>query len=433
MFFLYSFLLAIGSILALPYFLFIARRDGKYLENFRQRLGILPDFDSENSPVIWLHCVSVGETNAAIPLVEELKKQFSNYKLVVSTTTLTGQKLAGEVFKNEASLVFYFPFDFGFAVRRALKKIQPKAVLIMETEIWFNFLRECRKKKIKTVIVNGRLSEKSFRNYHLIRFFVSKGLKNLDLALMQTEADAKRFEKLGLDSLKITITGNIKFDQNFDETETELTRNFRARFVIEKTRPLIVFASTHAPEEEILLDVFSRLGEKIAKNKPRVLIAPRHPERFEEVAEIIEKKGFTFVRRAAEASEKDKISEVILLDSIGELRAVFPLAEIVFVGGSLIPHGGQNILEPAISKTAIVTGFNTFNFSEIVKEFVKKDAVIQLPDLPQDEVARQITEIFSELLGDENRRLKLSQNAFEVMTANRGATAKTIGKLKDIL
>ena len=189
MFFLYSLLLTIGFIILSPLFLL---RSGKYLSGFWQRLGYLPDFDAEGKHIVWLHCVSVGETQAARPLVKEILKNFPEYKLVVSTTTKTGQNLAKEIFKNEASLVFYFPYDWRFTVRRALKKIKPKVILLMETELWFNFIREAGKSGAKIAIVNGRLSERSAKRYQWISKTLRRVFHYVDAALMQTNADAKR-------------------------------------------------------------------------------------------------------------------------------------------------------------------------------------------------------------------------------------------------
>lgn len=430
MFFLYSFLLTVGFVVLLPRFLF--RK--KYAASFRQRFGHLPDFDAQGKPVIWLHCVSVGETNAARPLVKELKKNFPEYKLVVSTVTLTGQNLARDIFAEDAELVFYFPFDWKFSVRRALNKIKPAAVLLMETELWFNFVREAHKSGVKVCIVNGRLSEKSVKRYALIPRTMQRVLHHVDLALMQNGADAKRLLGLGSRGTRVRVTGNIKFDQEFEEVESDLTREFRERFAVSKNAPLIIAASTHAPEEALILDAFKSVYKNSAAGKmPRLMIVPRHPERFLEVENLIKATGFDWARRSETISPRDQSAEIILLDSIGELRAVYPLAEIVFVGGSLIPHGGQNILEPAAARKAIVSGFYTMNFKAIVHEFIARDALIQLPKLAENDVPAKLAEAFADLLGNEERREKLAVNAFRVMQTNRGATGKTIEQIKLLL
>lgn len=430
MFFLYSFLLTIAFIILSPLLLI---KSGKYLAGFWQRLGFLPNFDAEGKSVIWLHCVSVGETQAARPLVAELIKNFPEHKLVVSTTTKTGQKLAREVFKDQASYVFYFPYDWKFTVRSALRQITPKAILLMETEIWFNFIREAGKNNAKVIIVNGRLSEKSANRYELIKNTFRRVFHYVDLALVQTAADAKRFMAFSIRGTKVKVTGNIKFDQQISEAEAKLTEEIKDRFEISKEVPLIVAASTHAPEEKLILEALKIVWKNSTGALPRLMLVPRHPERFEEVAQAIKNTGFGWVRRSEKPSARDKTAEIILLDTIGELRSVYPLAEIVFVGGSLIPHGGQNILEPAIEKKAILTGFYTMNFKAIVEEFLSHDALIQFPKLDEKETPQKLADQFSQLLADEKRRDELAQNAFRVAKTNRGATEKTINALKELL
>lgn len=428
MFLLYSFLLAVGFILMLP--IFLLKRE-KYASGFRQRLGFLPAFAGDERRVVWLHCVSVGETQAARPLVEEIRKQFPAHRLIVSTTTRTGQNLARGIFKDKAEQIFYFPFDFKFSVRRALRRFKPDVILLVETEIWFNFLREANKSGAKTAIVNGRLSERSFKRYSYIKKFIRRVLSYVDLALMQGNADAKRLMSLGAHPTKVKVTGNIKFDQSFETSG--LTGLLQLRFALTDDAPLIVAASTHAPEEKWILEAFKMLWKDSLEKLPRLLIVPRHPERFDEVAEIIEKTGFEWVRRSAIESEKDKRAEIILLDSIGELRAVYPLADIVFVGGSLIKHGGQSVLEPAAAGKAVVTGFYTMNFTAAVREFLEQNALIQLPATNERSIADDLARVFTELLKDSEKRAALSKNALEVMQKNRGATAKTIENLKTFL
>lgn len=428
MFLLYSFLLTVGFVLLLPRFLF----QKKYAASFRERFGRLPAFDAAGKPVVWLHCVSVGETNAARPLAAELLKNFPEYKLVVSTTTLTGQNLARDVFGDKAALIFYFPFDWRFTVRRALRHIKPDIILLMETEIWFNFLREARKCGARVAIVNGRISEKSANRYKIITQTMRRVLRGVDLALVQTNTDARRLLALGIRGTKIAVTGSIKFDQPFDEIENRLTRDFRNRFAVSDDAPLIVAASTHAPEEAWILEAFKIVWKNSREKLPRLLIAPRRPERFAEVAQLINKSGFEWARRLENASARDRAAEVILLDSIGELRAALPLAEIVFVGGSLIAHGGQNVLEAAAARKAIVTGFYTMNFAAIVEGFAARDALIRLPKLAENQICVKLAEVLTKLLQNPERRAELSENAFNVMKTNRGATRKTVEYLRPI-
>lgn len=419
-----------------PFFL-LKRR--KYASGFKERFGFLPDFEKDGRPVIWTHCVSVGEANAARPLIENLREKYPGHRLVVSTTTQTGQAVAGKIFEGCADLVFYFPFDWKFSVRRALEKIEPEIVLIMETEIWFNFLREASRTGARVFIVNGRISEKSSKNYLKIKGILKKVFRNLTGALMQTASDAGRIERMGCAPEKIRITGNLKFDQKIDKSDRHLTEEFEKRFGISENRPLILAASTHAPEEKWILEAFEKLFRSFPKeNAPRLLIAPRHPERFEEAAHLIEKTSMGWTRRTAArttaaAAEQEKNADVILLDSIGELRSAYALAEIVFVGGSLIPHGGQNVLEPVFAGKSVVTGNFTMNFADIVEKFVREKAIFKLPSLTEEEIPRKLKETFEELLTDRKLREILVENAGKVLKENLGATGKTLEALAPYL
>lgn len=435
---LYSILLAVGFAIMSP--LFLLRRE-KYAAGFKQRLGNYPDFKNDGRKVIWLHCVSVGETNAARPLVDELIKTFPGHRLVVSTTTRTGQELAQKIFKEKADAVIYFPFDFKFAVRRALNNFKPSVVLLMETEIWPRFIREAKTSGAKIAIVNGRLSERSVSRYKLIRTFISHVLRDIDVALMQGSNDANRMISLGMSAAKTIVTGNLKFDVATTEADAATTEYLRNRFGLDSSRPLIVAASTHDPEERWVLEGFCSAANG-ANPEPRLLIAPRHPDRFDSVSKLVEQfrrdsanewRPYSIARRSESESEDDRIVDVILLDSIGELRSVYPLADIVFVGGSLIPHGGQSVLEPATAGTAIITGHYTHNFVDAIRAFAGNQALIQLPILSPERIVDELFDQLSDLLEDPDRRAELGRNARAVMDANRGATKKTVDGLSRII
>ncbi|HWN09584.1 MAG TPA: 3-deoxy-D-manno-octulosonic acid transferase [Pyrinomonadaceae bacterium] len=434
MYFIYSLLLALGFLILLPRFLFDAFNHGKYVAGFRERLGLLTPLKTAGRPVIWIHCVSVGETLAARPLVQGLKQRLPQYSLAISTTTLTGQNIAREVFREDVARVFYFPFDWRWIVRRTLTAIKPAAVLIMETELWPGFLRECQSRRIPVAIVNGRLSENSFRRYRIISGFMSRVLNCLSAAFVQTEADEKRLVALGMDPAKLFVTGNMKFDANspssIDET---LSAEFRDRFKFDEASPLIVAASTHAPEEQILLDALKRVASA-SGSKPRMLIAPRHPERFNEVADLIKSSGFRWTRRTAGPGPDDCLCEVILLDSIGELPAVYSLASVVFVGGSLAKTGGHNILEPAAVGAAVITGANTFNFKQIVETFAQAGALIQLPPLASaSDAADELANVVKNLLDNPDEAAGMGRRAVKLVSQNRGATGRTLDGLTAIL
>ena len=438
MFFVYSILLALGFLLMSP--LFLLRRE-KYASGFKERLGNYPPFVYDGRPVIWLHCVSVGETNAARPLVEEIRKNFRDHRLVVSSTTKTGQELARKIFAGKADAIVYFPFDFKFSVRRAIEHFKPSIVLLMETEIWPRFIREAKLSGARVAIVNGRLSERSASRYSMVRPFISRVLADIDLALMQGSADANRLISLGTQSSKVHVTGNLKFDLGLAEAEHRITDDLRDRFALDGRRPVVVAASTHDPEERYALEAFCSAAVN-ADPAPRLLIAPRHPERFESVAKLIDQfrtdpanewRKYTFIRRSREGIEDDKNGDVILLDTVGELRAVYPLSDIVFVGGSLIPHGGQSILEPAAAGKAVITGPHTHNFADAVKVFIANQALIQLPETRNEIIVDYLFDAISDLLEDKDRRCVLGRNALSVMTANRGATRKTMEELSRLV
>lgn len=418
MYLLYSLVLTLGFVILLPRFIFDALRRGKYVEGFRQRLGVIPG-RSDNRPVIWIHCVSVGETQAARPLVEALKLQHPNHSIVISTITVTGQRLAQQVFSNIADQVFYFPFDWRFSVTRALSRVDPAVVLLMETEIWPRFLQQCSRRGIPVALVNGRISEKSFRRYRLITAFLKRVLSDLKLAVMQAPNDATRIENLGLDKDKLRVAGSLKFDvgslpedQNLHDDFTKLRGN----------RPIILGASTHAPEEKILVESYRSLISK-HPTPPRLIIAPRHPERFNEVASLMQASGFSWNRRSERLAND---VDLVLLDSIGELPALFDFVDLVFVGGSIATHGGHNVIEPAASGLAIVTGAHTSNFRAIVETFLAAEALVQLPVVEGDAAVQELVKVFAELLTDDRRRALLGQRAKELVEVNRGATARTV-------
>jgi 3-deoxy-D-manno-octulosonic-acid transferase len=435
MYFIYSLLLGLGFLILLPRFLLDALRHGKYVAGFRERLGSVSPMANDKAdgrPVVWIHCVSVGETQAARPLVQGLREQYPNHRIAVSTITLTGQTLAREIFKHDAAKVFYFPFDWRWVVRRTLKAIKPDTVLVMETEIWPSFLRECKRQQIPVAIVNGRLSEQSFRRYRVIKGFMTGVLSSLNLAIMQTDADAERIRALGMNPDKTLVSGSLKFDAGNMPTTDLLVAEFRERFKLTDNAPLILAASTHAPEERIILDALSQVVSQ-SDVKPRLLIAPRHPERFAEVAALIEADGFSWTRRTAAADPADSRAEVILLDSIGELQSIYSLASLVFVGGSIAKTGGHNILEPAAVGACVITGAHTHNFQVIVETFAKADAIIQLLPMSDSEATNELANTISALLADPSRRRELGIRARSLVNENRGATTRTLQSLGAIL
>jgi 3-deoxy-D-manno-octulosonic-acid transferase len=432
MYVIYSLLLVLGFLILLPRFFIDAFRHGKYVAGFGERLGWLTPLSDARRPVIWIHCVSVGETQAARPLVQAIKREYPNYQIAVSTITLTGQTFAREVFKNQATKIFYFPFDWRWIVRRTIKAVHPNAVVVMETELWPNFLRECSAREIPVAIVNGRLSHQSFRRYRLISVFMRQVLRSIKLAIVQTDADSERIRALGMDADKILVCGNMKFDAGSTTGNDPVAAELRQRFQLNRESLLILAASTHSPEEAIVLNSFRQILSS-SRLKPRLLIAPRHPERFAEVADLLNVSGLNWVSRSAQPSERDANAQVILLDSIGELQSVYALATIVFVGGSFARTGGHNVIEPAAAGVPVIVGPHTFNFHAIIASFLRAGAIVQLEPLSDSATIVQLTEVTLNLLNDEARRDELGRAALTLVNENRGATERTLKALAPIL
>jgi 3-deoxy-D-manno-octulosonic-acid transferase len=431
---IYSFLLTLGFLLLLPRFVIDAFKTGKYITGLGERLGKIPMVSPGAGPVIWLHCVSVGETEAARPLVRVLGERFPSHQLVISTTTVTGQQVARQVFGEQAAAIFYFPIDWSWTVRRVLGELRPAAVLIMETELWPNLLRECRRRAVPIALINGRISPKSYRRYQKIRSFMRCVCEGLTTALMQSDEDAKRIANLGLSEDRIRITGNLKFDSaSLPAKLSHVALDLRQRFHLDSSRPLIVAASTHSPEEAVVIDAFKAVKKTRIGKESRLLIAPRHPERFDEVAKIINDSGFIWSRRSSPPAPADVTSEIILLDSIGELRSTFQLAEIAFMGGSIIQHGGQNVLEPAAQGVCVVTGAHTQNFAAIIRAFVAANALIQLPAVSVAEAPATLAQVLSELVADDTKRRAIGTRAQNVCAASRGATERTVEIIAGLL
>ena len=437
MFLLYSILLTLVFLACLPYFAYQALVNRKYVMNLRERMGRLPDslnasLRNDGRVTLWLHCVSVGETLAAVPLVKALHARFPQHRLVISTTTATGQAVARERFGAFAE-VCYFPFDWRFTVRRALDTIRPHAVILLESELWPNFLRECQARQIPVLVANGRISDRSFERSSRIALLLRPIYRRVTRWLMQSEIDAQRAATLG--ALNVAVSGNLKYDigdaasgDKLNSTAQQLNELFALT-----NAPLIVAGSTTEGEDEIVLAAFSQLKklrvvgqDTILPYHPRLLIAPRHPERFAQVADLIAASGFSWTRRS-QADAQSPQAEIILLDTIGELAAVYQFAAVVFVGGSLVPKGGHNILEPALYGKPIIVGPYTFNFRDITQEFLRRDAVIQLTS--SDELAPT----WQRLLTDAAFAQRLGDNARQTIAANRGATERTVEAVAELL
>jgi len=428
MYLLYSVLTLAAFVVVSPYFVYQAIRYKKYIGTLRQRLGFLPitfNLDAEQS--IWIHAVSVGEALTARALAADLKARYPRLRLFLSTTTIAGQQVARRSLSN-VDAVFYFPFDWTFIVRRTLRIVRPRVFVMMETEIWPNLLRECRRQGVKTVLINGRISSRSYPRYRLVRRFFARVLADVDRCCMQSEESARRLIELGAEPSRVTVTGSLKFDSlelpaatAHGKPRERVLRFFR----LSPSRTVVVAGSTLRGEESALLRAFARIKSTLPI--ALLVIAPRHPERFAEVERTSRDAGFVTTRRSELPIDAEPRADVVVLDTIGELAQLYQVATAVFVGGSLVDQGGHNILEPAIFGKPIVFGAHMQNFKEIADAFVANDAAVQVRS--EDELAN----VLLQLVTDPVRRARLGAAARALVEANRGAKAKTLDVIADLL
>jgi 3-deoxy-D-manno-octulosonic-acid transferase len=431
-YFLYSLLLAAGMLVSLPYWLFQMLRHGKYRKGLGERLGRVParlggatsppqiSPPSQAAGVLWVHAVSVGEVLAVSRLIEEIHRCFPQYRVVVSTTTDTGQTLARQRFGDNN--VFYFPMDFAFAIRPYLQALEPHLVVIAETEFWPNFLRLARASGARIAVVNARISDRSWPKYRRFRGLLRKVLANVGLFLAQSEADAVRLRSIGASAERVKIAGSLKFDMSLPPS-TPIVERLRRSLTEAHAGPVLVCGSTVEGEDPLVLKTFENV--LVAHPRAVMILAPRHPERFDGVAILVQQMGIPFWRRSLWKDESLSAG-VFLLDTIGELAALYALADIAFVGGSLVPLGGHNIIEPAQHGVAIVVGNHTENFRDIVGLFQSRDAVriVGPAELPLT---------FMELLANNAERAALGRKAAETLRSQTGATLRTIGALEKLL
>jgi len=442
-YFIYSFLMGLAALLLTPYWLVKGLRHGKYLSNIGERLGFsfpaLDKLPANSSGAIWIHAVSVGEALSGVTLARRLKEAYPERPLIVSTTTMTGQALARERIPF-ADAIIYFPLDWAFCVRRALTAVRPSLVLVLETEIWPNFLREAGRRKIPVVFVSGRISDRSFARYQsylgvfgfFLRPFLRNALSNASAFLMQSEKDAERVRALGAPAHRVQVSGNLKYDLELP-SPTPLSNWFAAEIKRSGRSPVIVAGSVVATEEPHALIAFGTLEGEYPKSL--LVLAPRKPECFDAAAEFIDESHRKFIRRSRlpipgpaskqsdgnsnAATIPDDIT-VLLLDSIGELASLYGLADGAFVGGSLVSSGGHNILEPAAFGKIPVFGPSMENFAEIASRFVTAGAAIQV-ESPED-----VGVAWIELFRDPERMKRMSETARQLVANSRGATDRAM-------
>jgi len=421
---LYSTLLAVGFVLALPWFLWKGRTTGKYGRTFRERMGRLPVYlNVDGRRSIWIHAVSVGEAMAARPLVPALRERFPGYRVFLSTTTMTGNAVAARGARDLDGL-FYAPFDWPGPVRQALSTLNPTLLVLMETELWPNLIHEAHRRGTRVALVNGRISDRSFRRYRQIRPFLRRVLGEVDLFLMQGEAHAQRAQALGAPPGRVRVTGSLKFDAvEPGRPPVRLTQLLQRPG--RRPRPLWIAGSTVGGEEELVLQAFHRVRERVGD--ATLLIAPRHPERFDSVPPLVEAAGFKCRRRSTLGPAVWADGEVLLLDTLGELARLYSLASVVFIGKTLVSFGGHNIVEPAAAGKPIVIGPHMENFQEIADQFLAADAVVQV------ETAEELGQEVAGLMVDEPRRRVLGARARAVVELHRGAAGRTVSALVDLI
>jgi 3-deoxy-D-manno-octulosonic-acid transferase len=422
MYVLYSAALALALMVSSPYWLVQMLRRGKYRAGLAERLGRVPARLRRSAApgCIWVHAVSVGEVLAMAGVVREIHQRLPNRRVVVSTTTAAGQKLARERF-GEAN-VFYFPFDFAFAIRPYLRLLRPDLAVVAETEFWPNFLRLLWETGAPVLVANARISDRSFPRYRAVRQLTRRVLANVTRFLAQSEEDKRRLIGIGAAPERVEVGGNLKFDISLPTPPLVVAR-LRSAFSAGKAGPILVAGSTVEGEEAQVLKAFRAvLGEFPAAV---LILAPRHPERFESVGEQLARSELKFWRRSQWRDEA-VAGGVFLLDSIGELASIYALADVAFIGGSLVPRGGHNIMEAAVQGVATLVGPHTENFRDIVARFRQADAVRAV--LPQDLRAALLY-----LLKNDAERQSLGQRAAELVGRNLGATARTADEIERLL
>ncbi|MFH1791603.1 MAG: 3-deoxy-D-manno-octulosonic acid transferase [Candidatus Omnitrophota bacterium] len=403
------------SFIYLPYLIL----KGKAHADFGQRFGILPDaLKGGREKTVWVHTVSVGEVMAASVFVKELAAALPGYRVVVSTTTRTGQETAKKILTGIRT--FYFPLDFQITVRKTVDFIKPDLFVVFETELWPNLITELYRRKVPVFLVNGRISDRSFSGYRLLRPFLSPVLGMFKLLMMQTADDAARMKAIGAPAGRIVVTGNVKYDTESASEAPGGQGIDRGSFGISHDEKLIVCGSTHRGEEEVILSAYAGLLK--AYPGLRLLLAPRHVERADEVDDLCREKGFTPARvsKKEPGDAAGAVKPVIILDTIGQLARVYGMADIVFVGGSLVKKGGHNIIEPAQFSKPIIFGPHMSNFRNMAERFVKRRAAVMLA-APED-----LEGAVAGLISDRAGMDAMGENARKLVEENKGAVGRAL-------
>ncbi|MBQ9635292.1 MAG: 3-deoxy-D-manno-octulosonic acid transferase, partial [Acidaminococcaceae bacterium] len=431
MYILYNILgILVFIILVLPYYLYRLATEKGFATRFRQSMGLVRRSEIDNvvnSNCIWIHGASVGEIVATSPLVKEIKKIMPERKVLVSAFTVGGYNMARQIIP-EADAIIYFPLDLVWVAESVVRRVHPGIFMPVETELWPNFLRAIRERNIPVMMVNGRISEKSVKNYRYLFSIWRDMLRTVSRFCMQSSIDANYITHLGADPKKIFVTGNTKFDQTYAEVTPEDLATYKTELGLGADAfPVIVAGSTHPPEEEAVLTSFTELRKQ--DPKARLIIAPRKTNRSDEIKRLNSKFGY-------ETGYRSKLKEmtgtrpeypVVLIDTIGELGRIYAVGDIVFIGGSLMHHGGHNVLEPAAHAKPILVGPSMENFKDSYSLLSKVGACRMVPD------TNGLTQAFLEIAGDDALRQKMGDASIQVIRENRGAALNTMHYLTDLL
>jgi 3-deoxy-D-manno-octulosonic-acid transferase len=406
-------------------------RYGRYRAGWANRFGKI-NRKRPDKKCIWIHAVSVGEVNATTTLIRELESKFPDYEIVLSTTTDTGFARANALFGSRLS-VFYFPMDFSLTMKRAFARINPAMCLLIELEVWPNLVRIAKQSDIPVIVVNGRLSERSLRRYNLIKGVTRKIFRGLTLALAQSEEYAERFRKLGMPAERVIVTGSIKYDTAQVTDKVDGADVLATQLGLKNDR-LWVAGATGNDEEQIILDVYRRLIEQKQFANLRLAIVPRKPERFDEVANLIKETRFGLIRYSALKSGKLRIENeelrnkaVVLGDTMGDLRKFYSLATVIFVGRSLVPMGGSDMMEAAALGKCTIFGPHAFNFKQAVDDLLKANGAILVKDTDE------LFNAMKKCLTDTSYASQIAQNGQQIIRKNQGATARTIINISKML
>ncbi len=412
MFLIYNLLSLLSLIVYFPLLLFKKGPEDRLLY-LSERLGITKYEDTD----IWVHAVSVGEVIASLPFLKTLKKELPEIKVVFSTTTYTGQKIAREKFP-EANRIMYMPWDTGFCINKAVKFLKPKIFITIETELWPVLFRKLKKAGSHIVLVNGRISPESFKGYKRLKFFMKRLLSLVDFLYMQGNGDAERIIAIGAKPEKVKVMGNLKFDAEFHKPHEF------AEWMNRLDGQVLVAGSTHKGEEEIILDSYETIKKSIDNLK--LILAPRHPERFNEAERILKERKIDYIKRSQISDDGPQITGVILLDTIGELPQIFSKASVTFIGGSLLPFGGHNILEPAYWGKPIIFGPHMENFP-IAKKFLKDEAALMVKN------SAEVAAAIEDLLKNTEKAKQMGLKAKAIINSNTGAVERAVGLVRSFL